>query len=160
MNTLPSFSSLDFPCDKALSWTKAQLLKVNLRTILTFDLRATRHTPENCCCPHHGTKECDCQMVVLLVYGNASEPVTLILHGNDGQTWLSIADNPQQRADVNLIASIQQALEVNVPISISACLSSNSFCSVPPCVHEVIRSGNMRVAKQRIAIRFIISCLN
>ncbi len=119
MNISPSFSSLDLPCDKTLSWVKKQLSKASLRTMLTFDLRAARHTPESCCCPHHGTKECDCQMVVLLVYGNASEPVTLILHGNDGQTWMSIADNPQQRADVKLIASIQQALEVKAPASVT-----------------------------------------
>lgn len=56
-------------------------------------------------------------MVILLVYGSASEPVTLILHGNDGQTWISIADNPQQQADAKLIISIQQALEIKVPVS-------------------------------------------
>jgi len=118
MNTSPSFSSLDLPCDAALSWTKTQLSKANLRFMQTFDLRAARHTPESCCCPHHGTKECDCQMVILLVYGSTSEPVTLILHGNDGRTWISIADNPQQRADAKLITSIQQALEVKAPVAI------------------------------------------
>ena len=118
MNTFPSFSALDLPCDKTLSWTKTQLSKANLRTMLTFDLRAAQHTPENCCCPNHGTKECDCQMVVLLVYGNASEPVTLILHGNDGQTWISIVDTPHQQANVELTALIQQALEVKIPVSI------------------------------------------
>jgi hypothetical protein len=58
-------------------------------------------------------------MVVLLVYGNTSEPVTLILHGNDGQTRMSIADNPQQRADAKLITVIQQALEIEAPITVS-----------------------------------------
>lgn len=58
-------------------------------------------------------------MVILLVYGNASSPVTLVLHGNDGRTWFSIADNPQQQADTKLIASIQQALEVKAPVSVS-----------------------------------------
>jgi len=119
MNIPPSFSSLDFPCDQALSWTKDQLSKANLRCMQTFDLRAARHTPENCCCPHHGTKECDCQMVILLVYGSASSPVTLVLHGNDGQTWISLADSPQQQADAGLITSIRQALEVKAPVSVS-----------------------------------------
>jgi hypothetical protein len=57
--------------------------------------------------------------VVLLVYGKSSEPVTLILHGNDGQTEISIADNPQQQADAKLITEIQQALEVRVPVIVS-----------------------------------------
>jgi len=54
----------------------------------------------------------------MLVYGKAEEPVTLILHGNDGQTWLSIADNPRQRSDTKLPAEIRQALE-KVLVSIS-----------------------------------------
>jgi hypothetical protein len=58
-------------------------------------------------------------MVVLLVYGKSLEPVTLILHGNDGQTEISIADNPQQQADAKLITEIQQALEVRVPVIVS-----------------------------------------
>jgi hypothetical protein len=56
-------------------------------------------------------------MVVLLVYGEADEPVTLILHGNNGQTWLSIADGPQQTIDSRLINTIHQALELTVPQS-------------------------------------------
>lgn len=117
MNTSP-FSSINHPCDKALQWTREQLLQAGLRSIQTFDLHAARVGLHDCPCPNHGTKECDCQMVVLLVYGNTSEPVTLILHGNDGQTGISIADNPQQRADAKLITEIQQALEVKVPLSV------------------------------------------
>ena len=58
-------------------------------------------------------------MVVLLVYGKVAEPATLILHGNDGQTWVSIANDPQQRTDTKLIDSIRQALEIKSPVSIS-----------------------------------------
>jgi hypothetical protein len=58
-------------------------------------------------------------MVVLLVYGKAAEPVTLILHGNNGQTQLSIADDPRQRVDAKLITLIQQALELKAPVSIT-----------------------------------------
>ena len=78
-----------------------------MRVMQTFDLRLTSPLkPGYCTCPHHGTNECDCQMVVVLVYGKAAEPATLILHGNDGQTWLAIADDPRQRADVKLITAI------------------------------------------------------
>ena len=107
------------PCDEALQWTKKQLLQAGLRPIQTFDLHVARVGLHDCPCPNHGTNKCDCQMVVLLVYGNASEPVTLILHGNDGQTQLSIADDPRQRADAKLLTSIQQALELKAPVSIT-----------------------------------------
>jgi len=109
MNISP-FLSINHSCDKALPWTKKQLSQAGLRPIQTFNLHTARLALHDCPCPNHGTDECDCQMVVLLVYGKATEPATLILHGNDGQTWVSIADNPRQRADEKLINSIRQAL--------------------------------------------------
>ena len=105
MNISP-FLSVNRTCDEALQWTKKQLSQVGLRPIQTFNLHTVRVGLHDCPCPNHGTNECDCQMVVLLVYGKSAEPVTLILHGNDGQTWVSIADDPRQRADVKLITAI------------------------------------------------------
>lgn len=119
MNTFPPFCKINGSCDDALQWTKKQLSQASLRAMQTFDLHTARVGLHDCSCPNHETNECDCQMVVLLVYGNASEPVTLILHGNDGQTWLSIADNPRQQADAKLITTIQQALEVKAPVFVS-----------------------------------------
>ncbi|MBI5961922.1 MAG: hypothetical protein HY863_00470 [Chloroflexi bacterium] len=126
MNISP-FLSINHPCDEALQWAMKQLVQADLRPIQTFDLHTARLAMHDCSCPNHGTEECDCQMVVLLVYGKDidvstplnTSPATLILHGNDGQTWVSIANDPQQRADVKLIHSIQQALENKVPVFIS-----------------------------------------
>ena len=118
MNISP-FLSVNHSCDEALPWTKKQLLQAGLRPIQTFDLHTARVGLHDCPCPHHGTNECDCQMVVLLVYGKAAEPATLILHGTDGQTWISIANNPRQRPDVKLITAIQQALEIKAPVAVS-----------------------------------------
>jgi hypothetical protein len=114
MNISP-FLSINHSCDAALQWTREQLLQAGLRPVQTFDLHTARAGLHDCSCPNHGTNECDCQMVVLLIYRKAEEPVTLILHGNDGQTWFSIADGPHQRSDNQLTTTIQQALEVNGP---------------------------------------------
>lgn len=124
MNISP-FLLIDLPCDETLQWTKKQLLQADLRSIQTFDLHTARLAMHDCPCPNHGTDDCDCQMVVLLVYGKATDvsmplnpsPATLILHGNDGQTWASIANNPQERTDAKLINSIREALELEVPLS-------------------------------------------
>ena len=118
MNTSP-FLSVNHPCDKTLRWTMKKLSRAGLRAVQTFDLHSARAGLHDCPCPHHGTEECDCQMVIVLVYGNAAEPATLILHGNHGQTWLSITDNPRQRADTKLLAVIQQSLETETPVFIS-----------------------------------------
>lgn len=117
MNVSP-FLSVTQPCGETLQWTNKQLRKAGLRPVQTFDLNAARTGLHECACPHHGTEACDCQMVILLVYGDAPEPLTLILHGNNGQTWLSIADNPRPGFDAKLSAEIKQALEeVPVPVS-------------------------------------------
>jgi hypothetical protein len=49
-------------------------------------------------------------MVILLVYGTAEEPVTLILHGNGAQTWFSLADTIIQHPNRPLESAIQEAL--------------------------------------------------
>lgn len=117
MNVSP-FLSVTQPCGEALQWVNKQLQKAGLRPVQTFDLSAARNALHECACPNHGTEACDCQMVVVLVYGDTPEPLTLILHGNNGQTWFSMADYPRQGLDAKLSAEIRQAL-AQVPINVS-----------------------------------------
>ena len=112
MNTSP-FLSVNHNCDEALHWTKEKLLQAGMRPVQTFDLNAAREGLHDCCCPNHGSNECDCQMVVLLVYGRANEPVTLILHGSDGQTWLSLVNNSIQHSDEAARSIIERALQTD-----------------------------------------------
>lgn len=61
----------------------------------SFDLQSARRAlrdPEGCPCPHHGTADCTCQYVVLLVDTGGASPLTLVAHGHDGETHLSIDD--------------------------------------------------------------------
>lgn len=119
MNTLSPFCTINCSCDETLQWTKIQLSQAGLRAMQTFDLHTARHTLEDCPCPHHGTGACDCQMVVLLIYGEENNPSTLILHGNDGQTWLSIAETPEQRTNAKTITAIRNVLERKLPAQTS-----------------------------------------
>ena len=119
MITLSAFCTINCSCDEALQWTKKQLAQACLRAMQTFDFQGARLLLQDYPCPHHGTNRCDCQMIVLLVYGNATDPATLILHGNDGQTWLSLAENPNQQTDSKMISSIHEALKIQAPVSIS-----------------------------------------
>lgn len=118
MNT-PPFLSVNSSCDKAVQWAKKQLLQADLRAVQTFDLHTARVGLQDCSCTNHGTNKCDCQMVILLVYGKTAEPVTLILHGNGGQTWFSIADNLLYEEHTQLVTIIQRALEIKTPILVS-----------------------------------------
>lgn len=111
MTTLSHFFSLDSSCDQALQMTKTQLSEAGLSVVQTFNLNTARLGLHNCYCPNHGTEACDCQMIVLLVYGEAPEPATLILHGNNGQTWITIADSGVQRGEPKLVTRIQRVLQ-------------------------------------------------
>jgi hypothetical protein len=117
MNISP-FLTVSRTCDQTLPWVIQQLHQVGLRSIQTFDLHTARASLHNCDCPHHGTDQCDCQMVVLLVYGKTEEPATLILHGNDGTTWLSITASAKSNRSMD--EQIRQALGITETTSNAA----------------------------------------
>src|SRR5512147_687379 len=107
--TIP-FLELEMDCGEAAAWSAQRLNSAGLHTVRTFELQAA-HVPQiGCNCPHHGTDRCDCQMVILLVYGESLQPASLIAHGHDGLTWISLVDTPQQRVDGHLEMMIRQAL--------------------------------------------------
>ncbi len=97
-------------CEDATARAAQLLSEANLRVMRSFDLRSARATHTGCTCPHHGTAQCTCQMVVLLVYGPVGAPVTLVAHGQDEQIWFSLVDIPQQPADLQLRNEIAQVL--------------------------------------------------
>jgi hypothetical protein len=109
MNSHP-FLTINHSCDDTLYWTREQLTLAGLRSVQTFDLHVARVGLHDCPCPNHGMDICDCQMIVLLVFGNSEEPVTLLLHGNDGQTWLSIAESIVSKTTDSLTAHIINSL--------------------------------------------------
>lgn len=109
------FLTVDQSCDTTLQWVNQRLAEAGLRTVQTFDLQDARAGARDCTCPQHGTGQCDCQMVVLLIYGNGKEPETLILHGRDGKTWLSFAHTIQHTS--GLADRIQKALDTIEPAS-------------------------------------------
>ena len=109
---------LEQPCDSAIDWVVRQISGIGLQVVRTFDLHVARQDPTSCPCPHHGTDHCDCQMVVLLIYGSEREPISLIAHGYDGQAWFSVVDNPQQKADPRLETAIRLALAPHIPAPI------------------------------------------
>lgn len=105
------FAVLRQPCDQAINWATAKLEKANFRAMRTFDLQVARMAHLDCPCPHHGTEQCDCQMVVFLVYQNNFPPATLVIHGNEETSWLYLINTPQQSIDLQLEKDIQAVLQ-------------------------------------------------
>lgn len=92
------FLIVEQPYKIAIDQMVQQIRSLGLQISMTFDLQEARHAHAGCTCPHHGTEQCNCQLVVILVYGQGSKPVTLIAHGYEGKTWFAFADIPQQHA--------------------------------------------------------------
>ncbi|HET6444261.1 MAG TPA: hypothetical protein VFI27_06735 [candidate division Zixibacteria bacterium] len=105
--------TIEYPSEEALRWIIQALVDADLRVDTSFDLRTARAAHTGCSCPHHGTAACDCQMVVLLVYGMDASPATLVVHGRDRCTYLSLANIPGQRPSPELAATIFTTLSVD-----------------------------------------------
>ncbi len=110
MDSLPAILSIDSSCDETLKSVKQSFERGGLRVLETFDLQTARLGLADCPCPYHGMEACDCQMVVLLVYGEATAPMALTLHGNDGQTWISLANEGAGEPGAALHAAVELAL--------------------------------------------------
>ncbi len=109
INTAPILV-VEQPYDQALEWAMRQIDSQGLQAVVTFDLQVARLAHGDCSCPHHGTQACDCRLNVLLIYGLAPGPVSLVAHGYDGKTWFSLVDTPHQLADQNLERIIRRIL--------------------------------------------------
>lgn len=115
MSALLPFMVLDETPNSVLLRVGRQLNDAGFRVVQTFDLQVARLAHPDCPCPHHGTDDCNCQMVVLLVYRSANAPATLVIHGMDGTSWLSLASPVGQRNDPHLDTAIRRALMPRMP---------------------------------------------
>jgi hypothetical protein len=100
-----------------MAWIVQKLHGLGLQTTVTFDLQVARHGHVDCSCPHHGTDQCDCQMVVILVYGASSRPASLVVHSHHGKTQFSLVDLPQQSVNVELEESLLDTLLLPADLS-------------------------------------------
>jgi len=97
-------------CRTAVDLITESLTSEDLQVVRSFDLQVARTAHSNCTCPNHGTNQCNCQLVVLLVYKQDKLTVTLIVHGRDGETHLSYVEHPNQHPDSIMVAIIRHAL--------------------------------------------------
>ncbi|HUF39377.1 MAG TPA: hypothetical protein VMN57_12705 [Anaerolineales bacterium] len=93
-----------------------------LRVFKTFDLRSACASFTDNNCPHHGSAPCDCQLVVLLIYGPDDPPISLVLHSHRGLTELQWDEAPESRPNPAGQAFIVQVLNgsVDLPAHIDA----------------------------------------
>lgn len=119
MSATAAFLTLNQAWSDVLPWVSRQLGDAGLQVKQTFNLQLARQMQKDCPCPHHGTAQCNCQILVLLVYRNVGPPITLTIHGYDANTWVSLVDVPGQRADPFFESSIRRLLTPGIPVQSS-----------------------------------------
>ena len=94
---------------ETIQWVTAALMQAGLQVSQSFDLRSVRDAFTTCTCEHQADT-CDCDMAILLVYGPAEKPATIMAHSRNGRTWLSLVDTYGQRAPAALEKTIVQTV--------------------------------------------------
>ena len=111
MSNLTSILTLSQSAEVTVAWTMQRLVARGFQIEQTFDLHAARMSQMDCSCPYHGTSDCTCQMVVLLVHSPKAQPVTIVVHGHDDQTSLSLVDMANQSIDESIIQALLSVME-------------------------------------------------
>jgi hypothetical protein len=114
MSTTTPFLFVNKPPDDAVLWALQRLEITGLQAIRTFDLQTARFEHFDCTCPYHSTEQCNCQMVVILIYKEKRAPVTMVIHGYDQSSWFYLVDTPQQPLESYLQTYIQDVLHLDV----------------------------------------------
>jgi hypothetical protein len=87
---------LDAGSAQVLPAILSTLQRYGFTAVQSFDLRSALAANPGCACPYHGTEQCTCQYVVLLVYPltRAAQvgPIVLTLHSHDDQTQAQLVE--------------------------------------------------------------------
>ena len=128
--------SVRFDCDSEMATQTAtqSLAKLGLRVVRSFDLRSALATHAGCECPHHGSEQCTCQFLVLLVYGPAGAPVVVSAHSRDGQAELQIVQDANTYPDAGLADQVMSAL-VEAALSVQG--DPNRAGGIPVNAHQL-----------------------
>ena len=102
--------TLNLDSKKAVKRMMDRLAADGMKVIRSFDLQTARAAHVDCTCPHHGKDECDCQLVVMLVYDERGTLLTLLAHGKDNKTHFALVDPPERVQERILKNKILQAL--------------------------------------------------
>ncbi len=96
--------------EDALSDVTLSLQSNGLQVVRSFDLQSACASYPGQLCPHHHEDVCDCQLVVLLIYGGVSQPISLIAHSNDGITQIGLGQFPNERPNPILESRVTAVL--------------------------------------------------
>jgi hypothetical protein len=114
MQQTTRLSTLNLDCETVIARFSRQLEDVGLRVVRSFDLKSACASFPDMTCPHHGDEVCDCQMVILLVYGANPAPASVVLHSHRSNTDVDLVDVPNNRPDKDFVETIRLAFEIGI----------------------------------------------
>ena len=79
---------VDLECQLVTERIIREVEKAGLHTLRSFDLASARASRPGCTCPEHGSEECSCHLVILLILLQGRGPLTVILEGKDKHTTI------------------------------------------------------------------------
>ncbi len=120
MSTVTESLLLDCGATGAAQAATEVMTRRGLQVMRSFDLRTARRAQGDCLCPYHGTADCTCQFVVLLVYDGAGAPAVLTLDSQDVQARVRIVRDTYNRAQAGLVEQILAALLEAAPAAHAA----------------------------------------
>lgn len=105
-------NSLLFDCNGETAARAAtdSLIRRSFRVVRSFDLHSALAAHADCECPHHGTVQCTCQFVVMLVYEESGAPVVVTVHSRDAQAQVQVVRDANARPDPRLVELVMAAL--------------------------------------------------
>jgi hypothetical protein len=109
MSEIIPILNLPLNVEIVLTQVSLRLVAEGLRAAPTFELDSACATLTDEICPHTGTEPCKCQLIVLMVYGPAVHPVSLVFHGDDEATEIFLSVDLTQHRDLDFENLIQQA---------------------------------------------------
>lgn len=115
MNSSTNLLSLNLSCEQAVEKMVDRLTAHGLQVIRTFDLQSAWASHTDCACPQHGQEGCDCQLVILLVYDEPGNRLTILAHGVDNKTNFALVDYPEDVSEEGLRIKILQAIAMHGP---------------------------------------------
>ena len=103
--------TLTLPWLEVLAQVELALAESGFLVDRSFDFKSARASlldPSLCPCPDHGTLDCSCQYIVLLVSADGKPPVSLEVHGNDDRTYLSLVQDQEGATEGMMLERIRQ----------------------------------------------------
>ena len=102
--------TLNVNSNVAVKRVSERLSADGMQVIRSFDLQTAKDAHENCTCPHHGEDECDCQLVVILVYDDQGTLLKIVAHSKDKKTHFALIDPPDNDRERKMKIKLLQAL--------------------------------------------------